>query len=101
MLAFMSPKRQQAYFERMGITRKARQAALDELAEVKARRVAINLGGTAVGMFGVASPIIVPNRPVTETIAVTGPEVRLAGRVEELAADVHAAGIALSELYSS
>jgi DNA-binding IclR family transcriptional regulator len=91
LLAAMSVKRLENYFIRLGINGDERDQALEELAQVKEQGFALNLGGTAVGMFGVASAIAVPNKPITQTIAVTGPEVRLSGRLEALAADVHAA----------
>jgi DNA-binding IclR family transcriptional regulator len=91
LLAAMSDKRLENYFGRIGVDGDERAEAMEELVQVKEQGFALNLGGTAVGMFGVASAIAVPHKPVTQTIAVTGPEVRLSGQLEELAVDVHAA----------
>lgn len=88
LLAFMPARRRDFYFDRIGLTGKERDAAMAELAEVKERRVAFNIGGTAVGMVGVASPIFLPDQTLPMTIAVTGPEVRLIDKLEELGHDV-------------
>ena len=91
LLAAMSVKRQENYFKRIGVEGEAQAEAMEELAQVKKQGFALNLGGTAVGMFGVASAIVVPNKPIAQTISVTGPEARLSGQLEALAVDVHAA----------
>lgn len=96
ILAFMPPRRRDAYFDRIGLSGKERKDAMAELAEVKERRVAFNVGGTAVGMVGVASPVFLPGRPIPMTIAVTGPEVRLVDKLEELGHDVLQAATILS-----
>ncbi|WP_430228204.1 IclR family transcriptional regulator [Pseudarthrobacter oxydans] len=98
LLAHMPARRRASYFSRIGLEGDALKAALKELDEVKEQGYALNLGGTAIGMFGVASPIVVPGKPVTSTIAVTGPEARLTGRLEELAVDVHHAALSLAAL---
>ena len=96
LIAFMTPRRRAGYFERVGVSGDALEAANRELDEVRRTRVAFNIGGTAEGMVGVASPIVIPDRPVTLTIAVTGPEHRLLDHLEELGADVLAAAEALA-----
>lgn len=96
LLAGMAPKRQEKYFQRIGLGEEERADAIEELVQVKDQGYALNLGGTAVGMFGVASAIILPAHPVTQTISVTGPEARLSGQLEALAADVRAAAEVIS-----
>ncbi|KQU28451.1 hypothetical protein ASG69_10600 [Rhodococcus sp. Leaf225] len=91
LLSAMPQKRLENYLDRIGLAGEERADAIDELAQVRKQGFALNLGGTAVGMFGVASPIKLPAKPVTQTIAVTGPEARLAGQLESLALDVKAA----------
>jgi len=96
LLAFMPVRRRDAYFDRIKLEGDQRAAAIAELAEVKERRVAFNIGGTAVGMVGVASPVFVTGQALPLTIAVTGPEARLAERLEELGQDVLQAAVNLS-----
>ncbi|MEB3371887.1 IclR family transcriptional regulator [Saccharopolyspora mangrovi] len=96
LLADMPRRRLEGYFKRIGVVGEERDNALEELEQVKEQGYALNLGGTAVGMFGVASPITTSDQKVTMTIAVTGPELRLTGQLDALAADVRQAAIALS-----
>lgn len=91
LLAAMPLRRQEAYFKRVGIAPGAQAEAVEELRAVHERGFALNLGGSAVGMFGVASAIVLPGQPAKQTIAVTGPEARLAGQLDELSADVQQA----------
>jgi len=91
LLAAMPVKRLENYFKRIGVEGDERADAMEELAQVKKQGFALNLGGTAIGMFGVASPIVLPNKPITQTIAVTGPEARRSGQLAALASDVYEA----------
>lgn len=96
LLSTMPLKRLENYFKRIGVDGDERTDAIEELEQVKKQGFALNLGGTAVGMFGVASPIVLAGKPVTQTIAVTGPEVRLTGQLESLGLDVHEAAQAIA-----
>lgn len=97
LLAFMPARRRDFYFDRIKLDGAKREEALAELAEIKERRVAYNIGGTAVGMVGVASPIFISGQSVPMTIAVTGPETRLLAQLEEVGHDVLQSAARLSD----
>lgn len=96
LLASMTEARRTKALERLGVTPSDRDAIHAELAGITRQGFAFNNGGTEVGMFGVAAPLRLHDGPVTETIVVSGPESRIGDHMDELAADVRRAALALS-----
>lgn len=96
LLAFMEPKRLDAYLRRNppGPAEEVRLRA--ELAEIRETLVGMNAGESVAEHIGLASPILDGTSPVTMAVAIVGPKFRVQDRVDEIAEGVRAAAQSLS-----
>lgn len=95
-LAFMEPKRLEAYLRRHHPTQADADRVRDELARVREQRVALNLGETVRDNIGIASPIIIEEAPVTVAIAIAGPRSRMQDHIAEITTSVRETAASLS-----
>ncbi|OAP23366.1 HTH-type transcriptional regulator YiaJ [Amycolatopsis sp. M39] len=84
-LAFMEPKKIDAFLRRNASAPEDTDALREELATIRKTRIAYNIGETVADHLGIASPIIIGDKPVTVAIALAGPRSRMEGRVDEMA----------------
>jgi DNA-binding IclR family transcriptional regulator len=87
-LAFMEPKRREAYLRRQFSGSAEVDAARDELDAVRNDRIGYNIGQSVADHIGLAVPVVPKKLPVTTAIAIAGPKLRMQDRVEEMAADL-------------
>lgn len=95
-LAYMDPRRRDAYLSRKFDDSRERARILKELETIRSTRVAFNRGENIPEMFGVSSPIFVGDSEVTLGIGLVGPAERMKGREDELAGGVLATARSLS-----
>ncbi|MFE4500966.1 IclR family transcriptional regulator [Rhodococcus sp. NPDC056743] len=84
-VAYMSPRRRDAYLRRKYPDPQQQKAILDEVALIRASGVAINRGETDPELYGVASPIIIGGPEVTLAIGLAGPSARMIDRIDVIA----------------
>jgi DNA-binding IclR family transcriptional regulator len=87
LLAFSEERRLQAYLRRQHAPTD-RASILAELDGVRESRIGLNIGESIADHIGIASPLVIPGRPVTLAIAIAGPKVRMENHVHEIAASV-------------
>ncbi|HEX3678627.1 MAG TPA: IclR family transcriptional regulator [Galbitalea sp.] len=96
LLAFMEPKRLEAYLRRNHPAPADAERVRGELARIRETHVGMNIGETIADHIGLASPIIVGNAPVTIAIAVVGPKSRMQDHVHEIAHSIRETAESLS-----
>jgi DNA-binding IclR family transcriptional regulator len=87
-LAFMDPRRRDAYLRRKHKDPGEQARILAELETIRATGVAFNRGEISPDLYGVASPITVPGIDVTLAIGLAGPAPRMAERLDDIARSV-------------
>jgi len=97
-LAFMEPKRLEAYLRRNHPDAAEADRVRAEVQEVRATRVGLNIGGSIELNMGVASPVIVGEAPVTVAIVLSGVRSRMEEHVDEMARNVREAAESLSSI---
>jgi DNA-binding IclR family transcriptional regulator len=95
-LAFMEPKRLEAYLRRNHPAPADQERMRGELAEVRETHIGMNIGATIAGHIGIASPIIAGEAPVTVAIALAGPRSRMQDHLDEMAQSVRETAETLS-----
>lgn len=85
-LAFMEPKRRDAYLRRSGLANVAEVRA--ELDVVRENRIGVNIGQTIGDHIALASPIDIGNGSVTMAIVIAGPRSRMENNVDAIAASL-------------
>jgi len=87
-LAFMDPRRRDAYLRRKHKDPGEQARILAELETIRATGVAFNRGEVSPDLYGVASPITSAGIDVTLAIGVAGPASRMAERLDDIARSV-------------
>ena len=87
-LAFMDPRRRDAYLRRKHKDPREQARILAELHTIRATGVAFDRGEPIPDLYGVASPITMAGIDVTLAIAVAGPASRMAERLDDIARSV-------------
>jgi DNA-binding IclR family transcriptional regulator len=87
-LAFMDPRRRDAYLRRKHKDPREQARILAELETIRESGVAFNRGEINADLYGVASPILSAGVDVTLAIGVAGPASRMAGRLDDIARSV-------------
>jgi DNA-binding IclR family transcriptional regulator len=87
-LAFMEPKKLDAFLRRNRFAPEDTPELRAELGGIRERQVGLNIGQSIAEHIGIASPVVVHGTPVTLAIAVAGPRSRMEDRVEEMAESV-------------
>ncbi|MCR2811398.1 MULTISPECIES: IclR family transcriptional regulator [unclassified Microbacterium] len=95
-LAYMEPKRLDAYFRRQRVEPDLEATIREELAGIRRTGIAINTGGNTEIEMGVASPIVRKGAPVTMAIAVAGLSSRMEPHLDEIVESVRTAAESLS-----
>jgi DNA-binding IclR family transcriptional regulator len=95
-LAFAEPRRRDAILRRTVSDAAERDRIKEELAQVRASSVAINVGEIELDQSSAASPIVIASAPVTMAIVLAGPASRMAPHLDEIAESVRSAATALS-----
>jgi DNA-binding IclR family transcriptional regulator len=88
-LAFATPAWREAYLAEHLADPREREAAAQELAQVRSDGFARNCGETIPDVYAIAGPLLASGKPVA-CISVAGPSSRLRDRMGEIAADVRA-----------
>ena len=87
-LAFMDPRRREAYLRRKHTDPDEQVRIRKELETIRAMGVSFNRGETMPDLFGVASPITLAGIDVTLAIGLAGPAPRMSGRLDAMAESV-------------
>jgi len=87
-LAFMDPRRRDAYLRCKHKDPREQARILAELETIRESGVAFNRGEINADLYGVASPILSAGVDVTLAIGVAGPASRMAGRLDDIARSV-------------
>ena len=87
-LAFMEPKRLEAYLRRNHPTPAEAELVRGELAQIRVTRIGMNIGSTIADHIGIASPILLAKAPVTVAIALAGPKSRMQDHIDEIAQSI-------------
>jgi DNA-binding IclR family transcriptional regulator len=95
-LAFMEPKRLEAYLRRNHPDPVDAAHVRDELSQIRQTHVGFNIGESVAGHLGMASPIINGDSAVTLAVAVVGPWSRVHDRMDDIAQGVREAAESLS-----
>jgi DNA-binding IclR family transcriptional regulator len=95
-LAFMEPKRLEAYLRRNCPDPDEAKRVRAELEQVRETRIGVNVGESIEGHIGIASPIFRGQTPPTLALVVSGLAFRMQDHVEEIARSVRDAVDALS-----
>ena len=95
-LAFMEPRRADAYLRRHYPDRGESDGIRAELQTIRERHIAINIGGRGGDELGVASPIIHGSAPVTTALALAGPVTRMQEKLDDITDSVRHAARSLS-----
>jgi len=95
-LAFMDPRRLDAYLRRKHKDPREQARIREELEGIRATGVAINRGETDPDLYGVAAPIAIAGMDVTLAIGLAGPASRMAARLDEIADSVRETARGLS-----
>jgi DNA-binding IclR family transcriptional regulator len=95
-LAFMEPRRLEAYLRRHFPDEAEASAVRKELEVVRRDRIGYNIGESVADHLGISVPIVPKKLPVTMAIGIVGPKLRMQDRVEEIAEHLHAAVAVLS-----
>lgn len=95
-LAFMDPRRRDAYIRRITDDPVERDRIAQELVTVHDTRIGYNRGERNPDLFGVASPILLQGREVTMAIGLAGPAARMEAHLDDIAKCVFEAAENLS-----
>ena len=87
-LAFMEPKKLDAFLRRGRHAPEDTPELRAELARIRESHVGFNVGQSIADHIGIASPVVVSGTPVTLAIAIAGPRSRMEDRVDEMAQSV-------------
>ncbi len=97
-LAFMDPRRAEAYLRRHQSDPAERDRIRAELQTIRETHLAINVGGNSGDELGVASPIIHANAQVATAIAMAGPIARMQAKLDDISDAVRQAAQSLSNV---
>lgn len=97
-LAFMEPRRRDAYLRRVEPDPVYAEDARRELEVVRETRVGVNIGGSIADHIAIASPITDGSAPVAVAVVIAGPKSRMQDHVDEIANSVRSA---VDSLFSS
>jgi len=95
-LAFMEPKRLDAYLRRNHPDPVEADQVRAEVEKVRETRVGLNIGGSIESFIGIASPVILGQSPVTVAVVVSGLAPRMHDHIDEIAASIREAVESLS-----
>ncbi|NGP05781.1 IclR family transcriptional regulator [Rhodococcus sp. 14C212] len=95
-LAFMEPRRREAYVRRITDDPAERARITEELATVHDTHIGYNRGERYPDLFGVASPILLQGRDVTMAIGLAGPAARMEAQLDKISKSVLEAAELLS-----
>jgi DNA-binding IclR family transcriptional regulator len=99
-LAFMPPRRLNAYIRRTFDASTDIDALQSQLAAIRQTCIGINIGESVAEHIGVASPIFSSPDSVTSALVIVGPRARMEGRVDAIAASIRETAGALSSQVS-
>jgi DNA-binding IclR family transcriptional regulator len=83
-LAFMHPRRLEAYLRKHHPDPADAEMVLKELETVRETRVGVNRGGAGGAHIGIASPVLAGDSQVTVAVAMAGPRPRMEERLEDM-----------------
>ena len=95
-LAYMDPRRRDAYLSRKQRDPRERARILKELETVRKTGIAFNRGENMPELFGLSSPILLGSSEVTLAIGLVGPAERMKAREKDLVRGVLATARSLS-----
>lgn len=83
-LAFMDPRRLEAYLRKHHPDPADAEMVRKELAQVRETHVGINHGGAGGAHIAIASPVLAGESQVTVTVAMAGPRTRMEERLQDM-----------------
>ena len=95
-LAYMEPRRLEAYLRKSKDAPADNSSLRDELDSIRDSRVAFNIGQSVADNLGIASPIFFDKGPATLALAISGPRARMEDRLDEMAESLRDAAQSIS-----